>query len=277
MNASKIIDEEGVPDLLNIKKNRRPMNTKIESKQKEVAGVESPTSHMAPPKNHSVKKEEEEGIPDLLNLNQKHDPARILEPWEENANQPKKPLPKYETKQIASHGEGFREIDISVMFRQFCITNDSKYIDSLGFRQLWVNLCIRGSWEEGFATISDGGKAHEHDTCAFIHRTMRAQAEDDVESEVNEWEYVAKPERKPLVTLMNNMKNVLTYDTGDWKAPDLISLMNPKKVRRVYLKTLRIVHPDRTKNLIYVDRARAERVYRALTAEFEDYKQKHNL
>merc|ERR550537_397440 len=209
-------------------------------------------------------------IPDLLVIKKK-DPLQKKEPWDKDDDK-KKVFTKFDTKCIASHGEGFRERDIDEMFLQFALPN-SELVDSFGFQQVWENLCLRENWQEAFLSIADdAGLASKVSVHNLVDQTMRKEAEQDVEQEVDKWEFSVKPERKKMITLMSSMKNVLTYDTGDWKAPELSALLNPKKVRKIYLKTLRIVHPDRTKNLIYRDRARAERVYRALTDEFEKYK-----
>jgi len=197
-----------------------------------------------------------------------------------NVEAPKKvELKRFEKGIMKSTGEGFRETDLPDVFNLYRSPLHAERMDPRGFAQAWSHLCLTGDWRKSFQSASrpeHPNAVTRDDFCNIIHERMRFEAEKQVSMELDRWEFDGRM-RRPLLTLMQTMKHVLTYDTAGWKPPQLADMMRPKKVRAIKRKTCRIVHPDRTRNLIYPDRARAERVYRALCKAFEVYRAEHSL
>jgi len=188
-------------------------------------------------------------------------------------------LKRFEQGIMKSTGEGFRETDLPDVFNLYRSPLHAERMDPRGFAQAWSHLCLTGDWRKSFKSASrpeHPNAVTRDDFCNIIHERMTFEAEKQVSMELDRWEFDGRM-RRPLLTLMQTMKHVLTYDTAGWKPPQLADMMRPRKVRAIKRKTSRIVHPDRTKHLIYPDRARALRVYRALDEAFKVYRAEHSF
>jgi len=164
-----------------------------------------------------------------------------------------------------SKGEGYKEADLKEVFQKYALNG---VVNEQGFAAAWEHLMIR----EPCMSYWKSGGFKESEFKNLFHQRLRRQWLDAVKDSCDMWEFTRK-QRKPLITLLTTMKHVLTYDTGRWKPPTVADMMNPRRVKKVFMETQKIVHPDACANLIYVDRAKAERVYQGLHDAYDIYKQ----
>lgn len=81
-------------------------------------------------------------------------------------------------------------------------------------------------------------------------------------------------QKKQLRALLANLHTILWEGSG-WKQVSLADVLDDSKVKRVYHKASRVVHPDKTGNLDAEKRFVAKRVFDALTqakVEFDESK-----
>lgn len=79
-------------------------------------------------------------------------------------------------------------------------------------------------------------------------------------------------QKKQLRALLANLHTILWEGSG-WKQITLADVLEEKKVKRVYYRASRVVHPDKTGHLDAEKRFVAKRVFDALTqakVEFDD-------
>jgi len=76
-----------------------------------------------------------------------------------------------------------------------------------------------------------------------------------------------------LRALLSSIQDVLWPDSG-WKPVSLAELMDPKRVRRFWLKAVAIVHPDKVQGEDVRKQLLAERIFNVLRDTFDVFKEK---
>lgn len=105
-----------------------------------------------------------------------------------------------------------------------------------------------------------------------IEHGKRAIAQEQVKNIVDKWEFDSGGDRKNLRALLSTVHIVLDYSEGKWEKLELTDLVSHRDVKKAYRQSMRIVHPDATGLLNYQQQAKAERVFRALTETWDEFK-----
>jgi hypothetical protein len=99
---------------------------------------------------------------------------------------------------------------------------------------------------------------------------QKLQLDDVVSARVNAWAG-AGGKKNNIRSLLSTMDKVL-WDESGWTAVSLSELMDPKKVRRVWLKAVAVVHPDKVQGCEVERQLLAERVFNVLRDSFDSFK-----
>lgn len=99
---------------------------------------------------------------------------------------------------------------------------------------------------------------------------QKLQLDDQVTARVNAWAG-AGGKKNNIRSLLSTMDKVLWEDSG-WTAVSLSELMDAKKVRRVWLKAVAVVHPDKVQGCEVERQLLAERVFNVLRDSFDSFK-----
>ena len=96
-----------------------------------------------------------------------------------------------------------------------------------------------------------------------------------IESTMEKW--IARGGKKNNIqTLLSSLETVLWEGAKPWKKVTLANLLEYKKVRMAYMKSLVVVHPDKQSSTISAEgMARSERAFQALNEAFEEYQLKN--
>jgi len=106
---------------------------------------------------------------------------------------------------------------------------------------------------------------------------IRANAQEQVKNIADRWEFSGPGVQRNLRTLLATMPDMLNYSGCSWKPVPLHKLLTPKDVKKSYRKAMKVVHPDRTGTLSAENRAKSERVFRALTESFEEFEKQGKI
>jgi hypothetical protein len=99
---------------------------------------------------------------------------------------------------------------------------------------------------------------------------QKLQLDDKVSGKINAWAG-AGGKKNNIRSLLSTMENVLWEDAG-WTPVPLSELMDPKKVRRVWLKAVAVVHPDKVQSSDVEHQLTAERIFNVLRDSFDSFK-----
>ena len=74
-----------------------------------------------------------------------------------------------------------------------------------------------------------------------------------------------------LRSLLSTLDTVL-WEGAPWKPVPLSDLMDPKKVRRAWLKAAAVIHPDKVQGESVEVQLLAERIFNVLRTSFDSFK-----
>jgi len=100
---------------------------------------------------------------------------------------------------------------------------------------------------------------------------VRKAAQAHVKQRADTWEYSSPGVRKNIRSLLASIQDILDYPECKWKPVPLHDILQNKQVVRKYRKAMIVCHPDRTGSLPPEKRAKAERVFLALSEAYETF------
>jgi len=100
---------------------------------------------------------------------------------------------------------------------------------------------------------------------------VRKAAQAHVKNKADAWEYSSPGVRKNIRSLLASIQEMLDYPECKWKPVSLSDILQNKQVVRKYRKAMIVCHPDRTGSLPPEKRAKAERVFLALSEAYETF------
>jgi hypothetical protein len=119
-------------------------------------------------------------------------------------------------------------------------------------------------------------KAKAKEKAAAKLKLAKQAAEGAMGDEMKNWAKDSAGGPRKLRTLLCELPKVL-WEGTKWKPVDMADVMEPKRVRLIYLKSMRIVHPDKLKKDATADqKVRAEHIFDALNNAWKLF-QEHEM